>query len=64
LIPIKALFPDASKISSVGFIPINVNKAVSFLVAIEPAQQIGKRPAAIANEIDAIIDSLSALREV
>ena len=64
MIPGEAVLFDASQILFVRFVPVHVNKAVTFLIAVEPAEKIRKRPAAIADQINAIGDRLAAFRQM
>ena len=57
LIPKETVFAKAAQLLGVLLVPIHIHKAVAFLIAIEPAQQVGERPGAIPQQLDAIVSS-------
>src|SRR5688572_21640700 len=61
LIPIKAPLPNSSQIPWIGLVTIHIHQPITLLVAIQPTQYIRKRPYAVADEVNAITDSLLTL---
>ncbi|SOE52916.1 hypothetical protein SAMN05446927_0562 [Caballeronia arationis] len=59
-IPIKAVFRYPAQVFFIGLVTVNVYKAIAFLIPIQPAQDIGKRPRAVTQQLHAIADRLLA----
>jgi hypothetical protein len=63
-VPIEAPLPNPPQIPLIGFVAIHVHQTIPFLISVEPAQHIGKRPDAVAEEVHTVVDRLLALLDV
>src|SRR6516164_3123460 len=63
-IPVEAVLADAAQVLRILFVAIDIHEAVALLVAVEPTQDVGEGPGAVAQQLHAVADRLAAGDEV
>ena len=64
LVPVEAIFRIALHIFQICFCAVDIDKTISFFIALMRADQVNKRPRTVSNQLYSILNRKSSLLEV